>query len=251
MRGHVWRPLLVIAGIIVVLVIVRQLYVPSDFGVHERGYTYGWYRGGNVEDWKAVTVKYQGKASCVPCHQEQVTKISEMPHAIIQCENCHGPARQHPTDPPKLTIDRSRALCLRCHAKLRYPTSARGTLRGIDPTTHNPGFECVRCHLPHQPDLRYLQSTASRNRQGKVWCRTCHQEQVDDTAGMPHSVIECEACHGPARNHPSHPPKLAIDRTRDLCLGCHKDRARHNIGYPCVRCHDPHKSALQFLRLQP
>lgn len=250
MRSHVLRPVLVVIAFIVILVIVRQIYVPSDFGVHARGYTYGWYRAGSIGDWKEVEVKYQGKQSCQPCHRQEYAHISDQPHSIIQCENCHGPAKDHPTDPPKLVIDRSRALCLRCHAKLLYPSSARSVIRGIDPKTHNPGFECVRCHIPHQPDLRYLQSTASRNRAGKVWCRNCHQEQVDTVVGMPHQVIECEDCHGPAQNHPSDPPKLTIDERREACLECHPNRANHNLGHACVRCHDPHRSALQFLRLQ-
>ena len=54
MRSHVFRPVLVVVAFIVILVIVRQLYVPSDFGVHERGYTYGWYRASSIEDGKKV-----------------------------------------------------------------------------------------------------------------------------------------------------------------------------------------------------
>ncbi len=68
----------------------------------------------------------------------------------IECENCHGPALEHPSDPQKLTIDRSRELCLRCHTYLPYPTSKRAEMKGIDPDQHNPGGECVGCHNPHQ-----------------------------------------------------------------------------------------------------
>ena len=138
MKNHVLRPLLVVIGVVIILLLVQHFYVPKDFGVHEQGYTYGWYREGNIEDWKKVTVKYQGSASCKACHQDVFDKMASYPHVIIQCENCHGPALKHPTSPPKLVIDTTRALCLRCHTKLQYPTSGRAAITGIDPRLTTP-----------------------------------------------------------------------------------------------------------------
>jgi hypothetical protein len=77
----------------------------------------------------------------------------QTPHAIIQCENCHGPAREHPSNPPKLEINKTREQCLRCHFPLPYPTSGRANIRGIDPEKHNPGVECSMCHNPHKPKV--------------------------------------------------------------------------------------------------
>jgi predicted CXXCH cytochrome family protein len=153
MGNHVWRPLYVVIGIVILILIARFFYVPHDFGIHERGFMYGWYREGNIEDWKKVKVKYQGRDYCKDCHSDKYESILKSPHAIIQCENCHGPALDHPSDPPKLTIDRSRALCLRCHYPLPYPTSGRAQIKAIDPDKHNPGFECSMCHNPHKPNL--------------------------------------------------------------------------------------------------
>ncbi|MFH0916680.1 MAG: cytochrome c3 family protein [bacterium] len=152
-KNHVLRPLMVVIGIVIILVLVWVFYVPGDFGVHDQGYTYGWYREGNIEDWKAVTVKYQGEEYCTTCHQDKVDLIATTPHSIIQCENCHGPAQEHPSDPPKLAIDRTREQCLRCHSSLQYPSSARAEIRGIDPESHNVGTECATCHDPHNPTL--------------------------------------------------------------------------------------------------
>lgn len=233
------------------LLLVRQLYVPSDFGVHEAGYTYGWYREKNVGDWKRAEVKYQGKETCFRCHAKQAESISFMPHAVIQCENCHGPALDHPTDPQKLPIDPTRELCLRCHAKLPYPSTARGELRGIDPEAHNPGRPCVDCHSPHEPRLENLPSRPDVGRRESEYCRSCHREQVDLVAGTPHDIVYCESCHGPAKNHPSDPEKLSINTTRALCLKCHVDKTRHNLGHACVTCHDPHDSDLQNLQFLP
>jgi predicted CXXCH cytochrome family protein len=147
---HVLRPLYVVLAVAAVILMARTLFVPPDFGVHERGYMYGWFRKGSTEDWKAFEVRYQGKENCRDCHAEQAQQILPCPHKIIECENCHGPAVEHPSEPAKLTIDRSRALCLRCHTFLPYPTSQRSEIKGIDPGQHNPGLECVGCHNPHQ-----------------------------------------------------------------------------------------------------
>jgi len=133
--------------------VFRAFYVPEGFGVHERGYMYGWYREGNIEEWKQFKVKYQGKEYCKDCHPDKIESIDRTAHAVIQCENCHGPAIDHPEDPPKLEIDRSREQCLRCHFPLPYPTSGRANIRGISPDTHNPDIECVMCHDPHNPRL--------------------------------------------------------------------------------------------------
>ncbi|MHB8881979.1 MAG: cytochrome c3 family protein [Thermodesulfovibrionales bacterium] len=156
MKNHVYRPLLVVFGLVVLVLLIRPFYVPKDFGVHERGYMYGWYRQSNTEDWKKVKVKYQGSEYCKDCHADKLESISQSPHMIIQCENCHGPAIDHPSDPEKLTIDRSRGQCLRCHAKLSYPKSSRAGIKGIDPDTHNADTECVSCHNPHKPSLEGL-----------------------------------------------------------------------------------------------
>jgi hypothetical protein len=149
---HVLRPLYVVLALVAIMFIARLFLVPEDFGIHERGYMYGWFRKANIEEWKAFPAKYRGGESgeyCKACHAPQGKKILSSAHKIITCENCHGPALNHPSDPLKLTLDRSRGLCLRCHAYLPYPTSQRAAIRGKDPDRHNPGRECVLCHNPH------------------------------------------------------------------------------------------------------
>jgi hypothetical protein len=169
MKNHVLRPLFVFIIIVVLVLVARYLYVPKDFGVQERGYMYGWHRLSNEEEWKdkIIKVKYQGKEYCKDCHADKYESINKSPHRIIMCENCHGPAHdtvshgpqndtvsEHYSEQrPKLPIDRTRALCLRCHYPLPYPTSGRAAIRGIDPDKHNPDVECAMCHNPHHPNL--------------------------------------------------------------------------------------------------
>lgn len=151
MKSHVWRPLYIVIGVVVLVLAARTVLVPKDFGIWERGYMYGWHRKGNEADWKAFKVKYKGVAYCKECHEDKYNDLVQSPHAHIMCENCHGPALNHPEDPPTLTIDHRRELCIRCHSRLPYKTSGRGAIKGINPMTHYPEAECVLCHYPHNP----------------------------------------------------------------------------------------------------
>ncbi|MEW6427603.1 MAG: cytochrome c3 family protein [Thermodesulfobacteriota bacterium] len=156
MKNHVLRPLWVSIALVLLILVVRAVRVPADFGVNGRNFTYGFFRAGSVDDWKAFKVKYKGKEYCNDCHDDKVAANASSPHAAIECENCHGPAIDHPDNPEKLVIDRSRELCLRCHARLAYPNTLRGGIKGIDPAEHNAGEECAGCHNPHHPNLEEM-----------------------------------------------------------------------------------------------
>jgi len=151
LKNHVLRPLFVALALVVVILLVRRVIVPADFGSYERGYMYGWHSKGNETEWKNVTVKYRTTSFCAECHKDKYNDIKGSAHGLIECENCHGPAYDHPKDPIGLTIDRSRSLCIRCHAILPYKSSDRGNIRGINPEKHYPSEECVLCHIPHNP----------------------------------------------------------------------------------------------------
>ncbi|HEY3307302.1 MAG TPA: cytochrome C [Desulfuromonadaceae bacterium] len=151
MRSHVWRPLYLALFLLAVILLVRYAVVPEDFGIHERGYMYGWHRKSNEEVWKMVPVRYKTAAHCPECHPQQYNDLKNSPHRIISCENCHGPNYEHPKDPAGYNIDRTRKLCLRCHARLLYPNSDRVKITGINPVQHYSQAECVMCHIPHNP----------------------------------------------------------------------------------------------------
>ena len=154
MKRHVWRPLYVVIGLVLFILLVRDIYVPSDFQVGEKGYMYGYHRLGNEQEWKDFTVKYRGREYCAECHDENTESMLQSPHVNIQCENCHGAPFGHGEEHfEPLTIDLSRDLCLRCHAALYMPTSDRNKLQEIDPMGHNVDMACVDCHNPHHPNL--------------------------------------------------------------------------------------------------
>ena len=157
MKNHVFRPLYVVIVVVILFLFFRDVMVPDDFGVNGENFTYGYHRASSIDEWKAVSVKYRGKAYCEECHTEKYEENMASMHKTIQCENCHGPALNHPDDPEALVIDKSRALCLRCHASLGFPgVGGRSDIPGIDPEEHNQGEECSECHNPHNPSLEEM-----------------------------------------------------------------------------------------------
>jgi predicted CXXCH cytochrome family protein len=149
MKLHLLRPLLAFLAVVALILVARAFFLPKDFGVNERGYRFGWHRAGNEQEWKDFTIKYKGSDLCMDCHNDKFTAIKASPHKDIQCENCHGPAGDHPADPPKLVVDKSRDLCLRCHAPLPYASSARSQIKSMIPDLDSPDTACVTCHNPH------------------------------------------------------------------------------------------------------
>ena len=156
MKRHVWRPLYVVIGLVVLILVARMFYVPDDFGSQERGYTFGFHRLSNEQEWKDYQSKYQDSAYCSGCHEDKTESLETSQHGMILCENCHGAAFDHPDNPEKLAIDGSRDQCLRCHSELYMPSSGRNDIPGIDPDEHNIGIECRDCHNPHNPSLEEM-----------------------------------------------------------------------------------------------
>jgi formate-dependent nitrite reductase cytochrome c552 subunit len=152
-KKHVWRPLFVVIALVAGILLFRAFYVPADFGIQDRGYTFGFHRLGNEQEWKDFPEKYKGSDYCADCHDDNSASLAKSGHAVIPCEDCHGAAFNHPESPGKLAIDRSRDLCMRCHVQLTMPSSRRNDLPGIDPQQHNVGIECADCHNPHNPSL--------------------------------------------------------------------------------------------------
>lgn len=156
MKNHVLRPLWVAIAFIAIVLVARYIHVPKDFGVQGDSFTYNFHRASNVQEWKDFPVKYRGMEVCVECHDDKGEKLSASPHAVIQCENCHGPGLDHPEteNPETMEIKRSRSLCIRCHTDLGYPgDTKRASIPAINPKEHNVDSECVECHDAHNPDL--------------------------------------------------------------------------------------------------
>lgn len=123
----------------------------------------------------------------------------------IQCEACHGAGGDHVADPYKaaMTVDRSSALCGRCHSKGDVSTiqAANGFIK--DHQQYNEQFatkhltlECVDCHNPHVS----LHPGNPDRAQGLVnRCENCHLDAVQSYArsALPHYAdgVTCIECH--------------------------------------------------------
>lgn len=151
MKKHVLHPLWVAIGLLAAILIAREIVVPDDFGVHGQSFTYNFHRLSNEQEWKDFPVKYRGRDSCAECHKANFSTIRRSPHKRVQCENCHGPAGNHPDDVEYLPVNRNRELCLRCHAFLDYPETARAEMPTVKNRSHKHRLECVQCHNPHDP----------------------------------------------------------------------------------------------------
>ena len=64
MKRHVLHPLWLAIGVIAAILIARQFMVPDDFGINGSSFTYGFYRLGDIQDWKNFPVKYEGRDYC-------------------------------------------------------------------------------------------------------------------------------------------------------------------------------------------
>lgn len=98
--------------------------------------------------------------------------------------------------------------------------------------------------------------------QGPGSCAECHEKQVKQVQGEIHKTVSCELCHGPARGHLTQGEgrvPLEVNRTRQLCLGCHARVVGRPDTFPqidvpthqrenefdeettCVECHEGHE----------
>jgi tetratricopeptide (TPR) repeat protein len=201
-------------------------------------------------DWppRRVLGQHETLATCQECHGSQINGgagSTRWQSLTINCESCHGPARQHVENarsgqalPSLLTLDKqaSVALCLRCHA-------LKDALR--------PGY------LPGAAfDAHYSTGLAALSEEGLLPDgRTrsfAYQEGHLYSACYLNGGMTCTDCHAPhALNYRSTRGQPLTGRFDDeQCTSCHASKAvspaahTHHLadspGSRCVGCHMPH-----------
>jgi len=89
---------------------------------------------------------------------------------------------------------------------------------------------------------------------GREACANCHQDIVDLKKTGKHSIVGCEACHGPLAKHVEDPGALVPVKpdTAVLCVKCHEANSAKPRNFPqviskehagdvaCGTCHKPH-----------
>ena len=223
--------------IISLLVTVRHILIPPDFG------KYGHYRATAVEEIIAQGMNYAGHEICLDCHDEEVDIKNKGFHKNVSCEVCHGPAAAHVEDEEsiELRVPRERGYCPLCHEYL--PSRPTGFPQ-IIAASHNQLKACITCHDPHDP----------KPPETPKECEACHAN-ISRTKSLSHHVdVPCTRCHETPEEHKVNPRQVLPSKpsTRELCGGCHAkdamspkgiprvDIATHEERYVCWQCHYPH-----------
>lgn len=149
---HVVRVALVVVVAVAGVSIARGLLIPKSYGM------YGAYRYDNVaEQMNRRVPAHRGPAACGECHSTEFEKRAAGSHRTVSCEVCHGPLAFHVKDDGSVeapAIDRSYALCARCHRKVEGRPAAfpQVVLEEHVPGALEPNV-CITCHDPHSPKL--------------------------------------------------------------------------------------------------
>ena len=95
---------------------------------------------------------------------------------------------------------------------------------------------------------------------GPAYCQACHADRHSEWKAGAHSGVKCEACHGPAGEHPTAGALEKPDDTIKLCTLCHEAMPgrpasqpqivvtehpfKHEGELQCMTCHNPHSPAI-------
>ena len=235
--GQVVRLVILFVAAAVVLILVRQRFVPESFG------EIGHYRAAAVDAVAAQELRYAGLQACAECHTDEAEIKSRSYHRGLTCEGCHGAANDHVNDPTEALpqVPQGREACLRCH---EYLSSRPTGFAQIVESLHNPMTPCAECHDPHDPTPPEVPGS----------CSACHAN-IDRLLSVSHHwSLGCETCHQAPPEHRENPrahlPQKPTDR--EFCGGCHAtdaeasreiprvDLSEHGGRYLCWQCHYPH-----------
>lgn len=212
----------------------------------------------------------EGADTCLGCHNDEAMLVifrtphgqradPESPMAQLQCENCHGPAGDHPgrrtlashqpvigfgTDAATPVADQD-AVCMDCHA-------GDVTLAWSGSVHERNDTGCAACHRVHVANDPVSVHAA----QNQV-CFDCHQRQkADSMKPSSHPIraddpvraaaMVCGDCHNPHASVSS--GQLTRNTLNELCLECHAEYRgpmlfdHAPVSEDCSLCHQPHGS---------
>ncbi len=99
---------------------------------------------------------------------------------------------------------------------------------------------------------------------GPAYCEACHSGRHTEWTAGAHRSVKCEACHGPAREHPTDGTMPKLTDTIKLCTLCHEAMPTRPAAQPqivvaehpfkndgalqCMTCHNPHSPRISGQR---
>jgi len=235
--GPVIRIAVLFVAAIVILIVVRQLFVPESFG------RLGHYRADAVDVVANQEIRYAGLQACAECHTDEAEIKAASYHRGLSCEGCHGPAKDHVDDPTEQVpiVPTGRETCLRCHDyQVSRPTGFPQVIEAV----HNPMEPCAACHEPHDPTPPEVPGA----------CSACHGAIDRIKAVSHHHSLDCETCHLAPPGHSEKPREFPPQKPteRSFCGECHAadaasareiprvDLSIHGGRFLCWQCHYPH-----------
>lgn len=195
MPKHILRLITLLVGVAILAVVGRFYLVPHSY------YRYGYYRGDAVAEIARDPPLYKGSRSCASCHRQIFNQWSASAHRV-QCEDCHGPAGEHPRmgAPPlpskpdthqllmqeryriatgRMQIPTNTAhLCLQCHESI---PGRPATQLQVIASVHAGTQQCAACHDVHSPKMVFpavpqaaSTGSAATGRAASAACAGCH-----------------------------------------------------------------------------
>lgn len=162
------------------------------------------YHAGEVKGYTCASCHTTGYDPEAPSHMGLPGIKGDWVERNIACEACHGPAKNHTTNPlqikPKIPSDEE--TCGRCHIR-GDPTviDAKGGMirhheqyeEWLQSPHEEAGVSCTTCHDPHESTV-YNEEEAL-----KVSCEDCHTSQAKLFELSSHNIIglTCTDCHMP------------------------------------------------------
>jgi len=151
-KAHLVRLAIVIGGVLVIFLILKQVLTPSSWNYKD------WYRGDSLALNESYPVIYGGNDSCIACHADINEEVAELKHRALSCESCHGALADHAKDGEKtgdaVVFDESNWQCLNCHEARVSKPEGFPQFDKSSITEHKEmeaDMVCISCHSAHDP----------------------------------------------------------------------------------------------------
>ncbi len=161
-KTHLKRMGLVLLGVIVIVVIAKNVFTPRTFG------RYGHDRAAYIDEEISRPLVHETDASCKQCHEWDFEYHAKGKHRVVSCEFCHGPLAEHVKNGKVIGYlkvhkgSEINRLCLRCHDRaVKSRPEDPKVIKTVYYPDHlkkqqvEPDHLCNQCHLVHAP-LEYI-----------------------------------------------------------------------------------------------
>lgn len=234
------------AAAVLIAIVIAIFVIPRYLPFQESVASYGFYRGSNNSiDWANLPVQYvNNTAACSTCHTNEYKNWQNSVHKSLNCETCHGPAKDHLATQATLTVDTSAGLCNLCHSKL---PARPANFPQITPSTHSGGALCVSCHNPHSPGFGNNSLSSAPLTSTNPPANALPNDNSAPPLPAPSPTVKslipqiphtldgrsnCLVCHSASGPIPY--PQSHTGRTADTCLTCHQTATATQTTSPAV-----------------